>query len=74
MTRETGHRLAKLAPEPERDGPQPILDRTIQTRIGDHLRGMYGELLDQPVPDRFKELLAKLDGGGGGPGSGETGR
>jgi hypothetical protein len=72
MMRETGKRLAQAAPEP--DGQEPILDRAIQTRIGDHLRSMYGELLDQPVPDRFKELLSKLQGGNGGSTAGEDDR
>lgn len=40
-------------------GPQ--LDRATQTRIGDQLRSMYNELMDQPVPDRFTTLLQQLD-------------
>ena len=40
---------------------EPSLDRTIQARIGDNLRAMYDELLQQPVPDRFRDLLGKLD-------------
>lgn len=39
----------------------PKLDRAIQARIGDQLRAMYSELLEQPVPDRFRDLLEKLD-------------
>lgn len=38
------------------------LDRATQTRIGDQLRAMYGELLEQPVPERFRSLLEQLDG------------
>ena len=40
---------------------EPSLDRAIQARIGDNLRAMYDELLQQPVPDRFRDLLGKLD-------------
>lgn len=40
---------------------QPQLDRPTQTRIGDQLRSMYAELMDQPVPDRFRALLDQLD-------------
>ncbi|MCG7392472.1 hypothetical protein MHY87_06100 [Microvirga sp. ACRRW] len=29
--------------------------------MGDQLRAMYDELMQQPVPDRFKELLDQLD-------------
>ncbi|GGK50324.1 NepR family anti-sigma factor [Salinarimonas ramus] len=46
---------------PARDTADPRLDRATQARIGDQLRAMYSELLDQPVPDRFVELLAKMD-------------
>ena len=41
----------------------PKLDRTTQTRIGDQLRAMYDDLMQQPVPDRFAQLLAKLEQG-----------
>ncbi|MGY6568918.1 MAG: NepR family anti-sigma factor [Salinarimonas sp.] len=46
-----------------KDGVQntPQLDRATQTRIGDQLRSMYNELMDQPVPDRFTTLLQQLD-------------
>lgn len=39
----------------------PKLDRLAQSLIGDQLRSMYDELLVQPVPDRFRDLLQKLD-------------
>ncbi len=39
------------------------LDRTIQTRIGDQLRAMYDDLMQQPVPDRFAHLLSQLEQG-----------
>ncbi len=42
---------------------QPGLDRIVQTRIGSHLRAMYDELMQQPIPDRFIDLLAGLDSG-----------
>lgn len=37
------------------------LGRDIQARIGEQLRTMYNGLLDQPVPDRFVELLKRLE-------------
>ena len=40
---------------------EPSLDRAIQSRIGDNLRAMYDELLQQPVPDRFRDLLGQLE-------------
>jgi hypothetical protein len=40
---------------------EPGLDRQVQARIGDNLRAMYDELLQQPVPDRFRDLLGQLE-------------
>lgn len=40
---------------------QPALDRNVQGRIGSHLRAMYDELMQQPIPDRFIDLLAELE-------------
>lgn len=48
----------------EADGMKPQLDRATQVRIGDQLRAMYMDLLDQPVPDRFRDLLGQLEGVG----------
>ncbi len=36
------------------------LDRVIQAQIGDKLRMLYGELAEEPVPDRLVAILAKL--------------
>ena len=45
-----------------RDAQQagPALDRVIQAQIGDKLRSMYGELIEQPVPDRLAAILERL--------------
>jgi hypothetical protein len=32
----------------------------IQERIGLELRALYGEVLCEPLPDRFRELLGRL--------------
>lgn len=40
--------------------PKPGLDRVIQAQIGDKLRTLYGELADEPVPDRLVAILSKL--------------
>lgn len=42
----------------------PGLDRVIQAQIGDKLRAMYGELTDQPVPDRLTAILARIGSAG----------
>jgi hypothetical protein len=53
-------------PRAARERPAPMgpgLDRPTQGRIGDSLRAMYDDLLNQPVPDRFADLLKRLDKG-----------
>lgn len=40
---------------------QPAVQPQVQDHIGRQLRAIYEELLSQPVPDRFAELLEKLD-------------
>jgi hypothetical protein len=64
MAQGKGKRAAKLIPESslsEELSSEPGLDRVIQDRIGDHLRAMYDDLVRQPVPDRFVELLGRLE-------------
>jgi hypothetical protein len=39
----------------------PALNRDIQTKIGQQLRAIYDDVVDQGVPDRFVELLRNLD-------------
>jgi len=41
--------------------PAPGMVPQIQDHIGRQLRAVYDEVLNQPVPDRFKELMDKLD-------------
>jgi hypothetical protein len=37
------------------------LGRDIQSKIGQQLRAMYDDVLNQGVPDRFSDLLSRLD-------------
>ena len=37
------------------------LGRDIQSKIGLQLRAMYDDVVKEGVPDRFSELLSKLD-------------
>ena len=53
----------------QRIGKGPSLDRVIQAQIGDKLRAMYGELTDQPVPDRLTQILARLGQSASGDGA-----
>ena len=43
----------------ERTGPH--VDSRIQHEIGKHLRAHYDDIVNEPVPDKFMELLAKLE-------------
>ena len=62
---QKGKRSLAAAPEASLSTAKPTgepgLDRAIQSRIGDNLRAMYDELLQQPVPDRFRDLLGELE-------------
>ena len=42
---------------PQRSRRKP----SIQDHIGQELRAMYDEVLQQPIPDRFVDLLNALD-------------
>ncbi len=37
------------------------LGRDIQAKIGQQLRALYDDVVNQGVPDRFSELLNRLD-------------
>ena len=38
------------------------LARDVQARLGQQLRAMYDDVLNQGVPDRFAELVNRIDG------------
>jgi hypothetical protein len=40
------------------------LGREVQARLGQQLRAMYDDVVNQGVPDRFAELLDRLEGNG----------
>src|SRR5580698_6063518 len=41
-------------------GRHPRLDADLQAVIGQQLRAVYHEILNEPVPDRFVQLLEQL--------------
>ena len=53
-------------------GKQGGLNAEIQSRIGHQLRAMYDDVVRQGVPDRFAELIRKLDIPEGGTGGDQT--
>ena len=42
-------------------GSSGALDKETQTKIGQQLRAMYDDVVSQGVPDRFADLLKRLD-------------
>jgi hypothetical protein len=42
-------------------GPAVGLGPDIKVRVGQQLRVIYGDVMDQGVPDRCSELLKRLD-------------
>jgi hypothetical protein len=64
MTGDKGKRLGTVIPEAslsDKLSGDPKLDRAIQSRIGDQLRAMYDDLMQQPVPDKLRDLLSRLE-------------
>jgi hypothetical protein len=52
-------------------GKQGGLNAEIQSRIGHQLRAMYDDVVRQGVPDRFADLIRKLDAPQGGAAGGD---
>ena len=48
-------------------GTKGGLNAEIQSRIGHQLRAMYDDVVRQGVPDRFADLIRKLDAAEGSP-------
>jgi hypothetical protein len=51
------NRNKKAAPKPAK------LSREVQARLGQQLRAMYDEVLNEGVPDRFNDLVNRINGG-----------
>jgi hypothetical protein len=47
-------------------GPEPSLPPHVANFLGEQLQAYYAQLMSEPVPDRFVQLLAQLDGKQGG--------
>lgn len=41
--------------------PRGRLGRDVQSKIGQQLRAMYDNVISEGVPDRFTEMLQRLD-------------
>ena len=61
--------VMKDAKSPNKQGG---LNAEIQSRIGHQLRAMYDDVVRQGVPDRFADLIRKLDTPEGAAGGDQT--
>lgn len=65
MTEDNNSRaLAPGKKEPRQRTPRTSsgrIDSDVQKRIGAQLRAMYTDVVNEGVPDRFMELIQKLD-------------
>ena len=46
---------------PELTVPNGRIDPRFQAEIGKQLRALYDDVVNEPIPDRFVELLNRLD-------------
>jgi hypothetical protein len=59
---ETALAAAGEEPKPgQPDGQRPRGQNVLPDILGKQLRAAYGELLNSPVPDRFNDLIKKLE-------------
>lgn len=66
MTTKNPRPMPKYDPEPVpglRKSSSPALSRSVQAQIGQRLRQFYESLAlgEQPVPERFIEIINRLD-------------
>lgn len=59
--RRAGPGVAAQDPAAPAPRPAPRLKPQVQEHIGRQLRAVYDDVLKQPLPDRFRELMDKLD-------------
>jgi len=55
------NRQRSRQPPPPSFNPSRALGRDIQAQIGDQLRALHDDIVRQGVPERFVDLLARLD-------------
>jgi len=58
-----GQKMDTAASRHKRPNAKPArLSRDVQSRLGQQLRAMYDDVVSQGVPDRFNDLLNRLNG------------
>lgn len=58
------NQMESAATRNKNNSKQGKLTRDVQSRLGQQLRAMYDDVVNQGVPDRFNDLLNRLDGNG----------
>jgi hypothetical protein len=55
-----------MQPSTQRSSKKPAgkLSRDVQAKLGQHLRTMFDDVVNQGVPDRFADLINRLDNSG----------
>jgi len=79
ITNEDGAAQEEPSREQRAGGSEGQIARDVTDALGRHLKTAYGRLLDEPVPDRFVELLRQLESRGSDtpphdPGNNEAGK
>ncbi|MEN0040272.1 MAG: NepR family anti-sigma factor [Pseudomonadota bacterium] len=41
--------------------PKPVLEAKVQAELGKKLQQVYSDIISEPVPDRFLNLLEQLE-------------
>jgi hypothetical protein len=60
-TRKPAASRSRVATQEPAGTPGPSLGADVRTKIGRRLRDMYDDVVAQGVPDRFVELLNRLE-------------
>jgi hypothetical protein len=59
------NQMEAAATRSKRPNARPAkLGRDVQARLGQQLRAMYDEVVNQGVPERFTDLINRLEGSG----------
>lgn len=56
-----GEKMQAAAGQSLPQNAKPHIDPRVQREIGKHLRAHYDDLINEPIPDKFIELLEQLE-------------
>jgi hypothetical protein len=59
--RKAGGSQPSVSGRPAGGGRTPQLNSEIQAKIGQQLRKIYDDMVNQGVPDRFADLINRID-------------